>query len=124
MSVLLQVDYLEAFEHHCELIMRLVGLRRLEKAQEQPENAAKVVTHWGTFALILEQKELSQEEKQQWLAELERLNQHIASAEQKLQNERFMASAPAPVIDGVRKLLQENQQKKQSLEELLKKCVF
>jgi len=35
-----------------------------------------------------------------------------------------MASAPAPVIEGVRKLLQENQQKKQSLEELLKKCVF
>ena len=124
MSVLLQKTYEEAFEHHHELIMRLVGLRNLEKVQEQPEHAAKVVTHWGTFALILEQKELSQEEKQQWLAELERLKQHIASAEQKLKNERFMASAPAPVIDGVRKLLQENQQKKQSLEELLKKCVF
>ncbi len=123
-NVLLQKAYMEAFEHHRELIMRLVGVRHLEKVQEQPEHAAKVVTHWGTFALIVEQKEVSPEEKQQWIAELERLNQHIASAEQKLKNERFMASAPVSVIDGVRKLLQENQQKKQSLEELLKKCVF
>lgn len=124
MNVLLQKTYMEAFEQHRELIMRLVGVRRLEKVQEQPEHAAKVVTHWGTFALIVEQKEVSSEEKQQWVSELKRLNQHIASAEQKLKNERFMASAPAPVIDGVRKLLQENLQKKQSLEELLKKCVF
>lgn len=124
MHVILQSDYRKNFVNHQALIIRLVGLKALEIVQELPKNIPTIVTKWGTFGLIKVNKEISSEEKQQWISDLNRLNQHIDSAEQKLKNERFMANAPAAVIDGVRKLLQDNLQKKQRLEELLKKCIF
>jgi len=51
--------------------------------------------------------------------DIDTLTKHIESAEKKLANERFISSAPKNVIDGVKKLLEDNRQKREALKKLL-----
>ena len=95
----------------------MVGLENLSIIQEIPEARPKVVTLWGTFFLLLENKNAVN--KDAILKEIEELDKHIASAEQKLANERFTAHAPEAVVTGVRKLMEENIQKREALKKLL-----
>lgn len=117
MSVILEKKYEGLFQQHTQLISQLVGLENLSIVHEIPEAMPKVVTLWGTFFLLLENKNANTREA--ILKEIEELDKHITSAEQKLANERFTAHAPEAVIAGVRKLMEENIQKQEALKKLL-----
>jgi valyl-tRNA synthetase len=46
-------------------------------------------------------------ERERLTKELERLEKELASGKSRLENEQFRSNAPAPVVDGVRKRVQE-----------------
>ena len=117
MLVSLNPQYATLFQQQQSDLEKLVGVKSIRCADEIPADSPKVVTLWGTFAIVLEEKkQLDIEALKQDIATLE---SYIKTAEQKLANQRFIEHAPAPVVEGVKKQLQENQQKLEALKKYL-----
>ena len=117
MLVNLNPQYATLFQQHKSDLEKLVGIKEIHCVTEIPADSPKVVTLWGTFAIVLEEKkQLDIEALKQDIATLE---SYIKTAEQKLANPRFIEHAPAPVVEGVKKQLQENQQKLEALKKYL-----
>ncbi len=81
-------------------------------------NLPATVTKFGTIYLD-QQTEESTNTTEQILAEIEQLNRLIILNQKKLNNPEFMQKAPQNVINGAKKLLHENIEKRQTLEKLL-----
>ncbi len=120
MAVVLETKgkYTEYFHQHTELIKKLVGLKQIDEETKPKEGMPKTVTLWGTFFLVIDQTS-TQDDTDAIKREIELLTKHIQSAEQKLANERFMSHAPEAVIVGVKKLLEDNIQKRDALKKLI-----
>ena len=117
MLVNLNPQYETLFQQHQSDLEKLVGVKSIACVAEIPADSPKVVTLWGTFAIVLEEKkQLDIDALKQDVATLE---SYIKTAEQKLANPRFVEHAPAPVIEGVKKQLAENQQKLEALKKYL-----
>ncbi len=81
-------------------------------------NLPAIVTDFGT--IYLEQSTIqSNNNKEHILAEIAQLDKLITINQQKLNNPDFLKKAPQKIIDGAKKLLQENIEKKNSLENIL-----
>lgn len=118
MAVVLEDKYVEIYRQHEELLKRLVGIKEISVESEVKEAMPKMVTLWGTFFILLDQK-IMPKDTDSIQKDIDTLTKHIESAEKKLANERFISSAPKNVIDGVKKLLEDNRQKREALKKLL-----
>lgn len=117
MLVHLNPTHAKLFQQHQSDLEKLVGVKEIHCVTEIPADSPKVVTLWGTFAIVLEgKKQLDTEALKQDIVTLE---SYIKTAEQKLANPRFIDHAPASVVEGVKKQLQENQQKLEALKKYL-----
>jgi valyl-tRNA synthetase len=119
MIVHLHPQYEVLLQSYKSDLEKLVGAKSIHCVTEIPANSPKVVTLWGTFAVVLEHE--AQYNVEGLKKDIASLESYITTAEQKLKNQRFIEHAPANVIEGVKKQLMENQQKLESLKKYL--CV-
>ena len=117
LAVHLESKHAPSLQKHTDLLKQLVGFKELRIVDQTLTAMPQIVTLWGTFFLLLETKN-NANDATAIAKEIEQLTQHIQAAEAKLANERFTANAPASVIAGVRKLLEENLQKREALRNL------
>lgn len=108
-----------AFLNDRTLLCRLLNIGAIEVVNNAPELPASV-TDFGT--IYLEQPTAStSNNKEEILSEISQLDKLIALNKQKLDNPTFVSKAPAKIVDGAKKLLQENIDKKKALEDILSK---
>jgi valyl-tRNA synthetase len=106
-------------ESNSSKIARLVGAASVERTTSEPALPA-VVTPFGTLYLDTGVKVDAAAEKARLTKELEAITKHIAGTEARLANVAFTSKAPAPVLEGARKQLADQQAKRSELERLLK----
>jgi len=113
-DALLQLDGLPA------MMRKMANLSALEiEKAEELENPVSFLAGTQKFFVILDQAIDVEEERQKLNKELERYRGFVASVEKKLNNERFVQNAPAPVVEKERKKLADGQSKIKNLEEAL-----
>jgi valyl-tRNA synthetase len=102
------------------MIRKMANLTSLETSPaEDLDNPISFLAGTQKFFVILDQAIDVEEERQKLNKELERYRGFVASVEKKLNNERFVQNAPAPVVEKERKKLADGQSKIKNLEEAL-----
>ena len=104
-----------------EMLMKMAVLESLELSGEEPANAKSFISGTDKFFVALNQTIDVAAERKKITEELEYQRGFIRSIEGKLSNERFVASAPAAVVDNERKKLADGLARVQMLEESLSK---
>ena len=104
-----------------EMLMKMAVLETLELSAEEPANAKSFISGTDKFFIVLNQTIDVEAERKKITEELEYQRGFIRSIEGKLSNERFVASAPAAVVDNERKKLSDGLSRVQMLEESLSK---
>jgi valyl-tRNA synthetase len=104
-----------------EMLMKMAVLDTLELSAEEPANAKSFISGTDKFFIVLNQTIDIEAERKKITEELEYQRGFIRSIEGKLSNERFVASAPAAVVDNERKKLADGLSRVQMLEESLSK---
>jgi valyl-tRNA synthetase len=104
-----------------EMLMKMAVLESLELSTEEPANAKSFISGTDKFFVALNQTIDVEAERKKITEELEYQRGFIRSIEGKLSNERFVASAPAAVVDNERKKLADGLSRVQMLEESLVK---
>ncbi|MBN1403160.1 MAG: valine--tRNA ligase [Opitutales bacterium] len=102
-----------------DTILRLAGAASLDRVPVQPEGAPAGVTPLCTAYIDLAGSVDIEAEKVRLSKELEKLDKAIAGAKARLSNEKFVASAPAAVVQGAKDQLAQNEEKKAEIERLL-----
>lgn len=115
---ILNEPYASLYQQQQALIIKLVGLKDLQWISKPLRGAAQKVLTSGSFFIESNtvNESLNTEQIQQAIATL---TQHIQTANQKLNNQQFLAHAPKAVIDGVQRQLDENRKKLEALQKLL-----
>jgi valyl-tRNA synthetase len=107
----------KCWKPHAHLLMELARYDGYE-LRENLSGLPVTVTAWGTFAAG---ETLCHSDRSRLKSELALLQEHIAANRKKLSDQRFLEKAPKAVIEGARKLLEENLEReaklRQSLEE-------
>ena len=106
-------------EMHHDKLCRLVGAARIDAIQDHRQDNPGSVTEMGTVYLDLATSVDAEAERERIQKEIEKLQQHIASSEKKLNNANFLEKAPADVVEGARTQLRENRAKLQEQQKLL-----
>ena len=104
-----------------EMLMKMAVLESLEISGEEPANAKSFIAGTDKFYVALNQTIDVEAERKKLTDELEYQRGFIRSIEGKLSNERFVNSAPAPVVENERKKLADGLARVQILEESLAK---
>jgi len=104
-----------------EMLMKMAVLESLELSAEEPANAKSFISGTDKFFVALNQTIDIEAERKKITEELEYQRGFIRSIEGKLSNERFVASAPAAIVDNERKKLADGLSRVQMLEESLGK---
>jgi valyl-tRNA synthetase len=104
-----------------EMLMKMAVLESLELSVEEPANAKSFISGTDKFYVALNQTIDVEAERKKLTDELEYQRGFIRSIEGKLSNERFVSSAPAPVVENERKKLADGLARVQILEESLAK---
>jgi valyl-tRNA synthetase len=102
-----------------DTILRLAGAASLARVAAQPDGAPAGVTHLGTIYLDLAGSVDVAAEKVRLSKELEKLDKAIAGAKARLANEKFVASAPAAVVQGAKDQLSQNEAKRDEFARLM-----
>jgi len=102
-----------------ETLMRLAGAGKLERTANAPEGAPAGVTPLATVYIDLAGSVDVAAETQRLTKELEKLDKAIASAKARLANEKFVASAPASVVQGAKDQLAQNEAKRDEIARLM-----
>ncbi len=102
-----------------DTILRLAGAASLERVATQPDGAPAGVTPLCTAYIDLAGSVDIAAEKVRLSKELEKLDKAIAGTKARLSNEKFVASAPAAVVQGAKDQLAQNEEKKAEIERLL-----
>ena len=118
MVVVPDMAHLSLLQNHKDTLTKLIGVKNISQCEKCPDDMPKVVTLWGTFALLLERNQI-QSDSASLQQEIEALKKHIQTAKTKLENQNFMAHAPTNVVEGVKKQLHDNQQKLEALQKLI-----
>jgi len=94
-----------------ELVDRLAGVERTEFASESMSRLPGVQTRNAyEFAVLYEKKVDVVAERERLSKELKKLESEFANAQRQLGNESFLAKAPAPVVEGLRRRTSELEQ--------------
>ncbi|MDO8368071.1 MAG: valine--tRNA ligase [Saprospiraceae bacterium] len=104
-----------------EMLMKMAVLESLELSSEEPANAKSFISGTDKFYVALNLTIDVAAERKKLADELEYQRGFIRSIEGKLSNERFVSSAPAPVVENERKKLADGLARVQILEESLSK---
>ena len=104
--------------NHAKLT-RMAGAAAIAR-REEVDGAPASVTALGTLYLDLASTVDAAAEKARITREIEALAKHTAATEARLANPAFVSKAPAPVLDGARKQLEDQRAKRAELERLLK----
>ena len=92
---------LDVAERHTDAIQKIANVKLEFKAEAAPKAAAMRST--AEFDLVLEVPKQQEEVKAKRDAkELDQLDKNIASLERQLTDEKFLAKAPANIVDGMR----------------------
>ena len=110
-----------AFEAEKEAIARLAYCSGVEVAQSVPqaEGSVTVVTAACRAYLPMDDLVDKKAETARLTKELEGAKKQLATAEAKLQNEKFISKAPQKVIDGVKDNAEKLREKVRGIEEAL-----
>lgn len=109
----------EYLSEHADKIKKLVGAEALHSAAEAPEGMPGSVTELGTVYLDLASSVDVEAERARIGKEVQKLQKVIVAAEAKLGNKNFTDKAPASVVEGARKQLEDNKAKLAELQSLL-----
>ncbi len=99
-------------------LARIAGAAEITR-RDQVEGAPAAVTPLGTVYLDLASTVDVGAEKARLKKELEQITKHIAATEARLGNQAFVGKAPPAVLEGARKQLADQQNKRAELERLL-----
>ncbi len=91
------------FSSFNEKIIKLARLGKLEFSKEDVQNAKTFISKGYKFSIVTGEVANAAEEREKLLKELEYAKGFLASVDKKLSNEKFVASAPANVLDNERK---------------------
>ena len=106
-------------DSHRDKIIKIAGLDSFERVSEGPENSPAKVTTLCTFYLDLSASINVDEERVKLTKEVERLEKIISGINSKLSNPGFTDKAPAQVVEGARKQLEDNNKKLEETKTLL-----
>lgn len=98
------------------ILRALIGVQSFAASQEAPNGPAAVAT-MGTLWIVLPQA--SDAERERLQKELAQTEEHVRLGETKLQNEKFISSAPAKVVEGAKAQLEAAKRKCEELRKLL-----
>ncbi|MEZ4894065.1 MAG: class I tRNA ligase family protein [Saprospiraceae bacterium] len=104
-----------------ELVMKLAVLKGLSISKEEPENAKSFISGTEKYYVALNQEIDVAAECEKLQKELDYQKGFLKSVQGKLSNERFVAGAPAQVVDNERKKLADAQARIAILEESISK---
>lgn len=102
-------------ELYTPTLLKLVGLQKIRSVESLDSSRPSTLTPFGTFSLESLSTTPSPHLMAQYEEELKRLDKLIALNAAKLNNPSFVSSAPAKVVEGARKLLEEHSAKKAEL---------
>ncbi len=103
-----------------EMISKMAVLEQFEITQEEREGAVTFLAGKDKFFVLIQQEVDKDEECARLRKEQEHYRGFIASVEAKLQNERFVGSAPEPVVAKERQKLADGQAKLRIVEDALR----
>jgi valyl-tRNA synthetase len=99
-------DALEVAKKHADAIQRLANVKLTFQAEAAPK--APAVRSTAQFDLVLDVPEGQQEaQKKRVEKEVEQLRKNIANTERQLSDDKFLGKAPANIVEGMRKKLDE-----------------
>ncbi len=104
---------------HATIFKTLAGAGELTYTESRPEGSPAAVTALGTLYLDVASSMDISAEKSRLERELAKLEKVVAIGENKLRNEKFLNNAPANIVNGARKQLEESKGKKDELARLL-----
>lgn len=99
--------------------MKLGNLKGIEGAVEFPSNGSPFIAGSSEFFVVLDGKVDKQKEAEAVSKELNYTRGFLAAVEKKLQNEKFISSAPPEVLEIERKKRSDAEMKIKSLERAL-----
>ncbi len=102
-----------------EMVIKMGNLESLELTQAEVPNSVTFLAGTEKFFVVLEHQIDVAEECSRLKKELEYYQGFVTSVQKKLANERFVAGAPADVVDRERQKLADGEGKVKSLEEAL-----
>ncbi len=102
-----------------EMLIKMANLESLELTNGEVENSVSFLSGKDKFFIELDQQIDVEEERERLQKELDYYQGFIKSVEKKLNNERFVNNAPAPVVEKERQKLADGESKVKSLEEAL-----
>jgi valyl-tRNA synthetase len=108
-----------AVESNLAKLARMAGAAEISRAAKADGFPAAVTT-LGTLYLDLSAGVDVGAERARLAKEIEAIAKHVAATEARLSNQAFVSKAPAPVLEGARRQLAEQQAKRTELERLLK----
>ncbi len=101
------------------VIEALGGFSDIDTVRGAPEGAPAALTPLGTFYLDLSASLDIEAEQERLSKELDKLDKMIESTRKRLGNTSFVDKAPASVVAGARRQLEENESKRAEIERLL-----
>jgi valyl-tRNA synthetase len=117
--ILSEGDAGDVIQSHLETILNLAQIKSLEPVKERPEGMPAGVTHLGTAFLDLAHSIDVAAERQRLEKELNKLEKGIKSGEAKLNNQKFLNSAPEAVVNGAKEQLASTRGRYEEIEKLL-----
>jgi valyl-tRNA synthetase len=106
---------------YIEMITKMANLTAVNRATQKPDGAASFMVGTTEFAVPLGSFIDVEAEKQKIEAELKHLQGFLAGIQKKLSNEKFVANAPAQVVEMERKKQSDAESKIAALTEALSK---
>lgn len=102
------------------MLLNLVPCGELKIVLSAPDGMPATVTRLGSLFLDLASSIDVEAERERLTKELTKLSNGLRVGEAKLSNEKFLQSAPAAVVEGARKQLEETRARYDEIERLLK----
>lgn len=104
-----------------EMVEKLANLKSFAFATDEPANSITAISGAEKYFIVLEKAIDTEAERKKMSEELTYQQGFLASIDKKLSNERFVAGAPAQVIDNERKKKSDAEARIKALEEALAK---
>lgn len=101
----------EVLNRHKNAILTTVGASALDRTEEQQSGMPTLISDFGSIYLDLSTGIDLDAEKARLKKEVIQLEKNIKSGRGKLSNEAFTSKAPAQIIEGAKKQLEENEAK-------------
>ena len=104
---------------NAELVRRLAGIGTLVPEDAAPDGAPGAVTPLGTLYLDVSSAIDVEAEKARLRKELDKLEKQVAAGKKKMENPKFLESAPENVVEGARRQLAETEAKRDKTRDIL-----